>query len=218
MYAKTDVTNKLAELKAYSIAEEPLTESLFSPIESAVQAYFNAVAGTAGSFRDVIKYMYNDIFRRTTVYENEFPLNLPTNYPAGYSDLRACFYDFATLMEIDNETFYNGFIFESQSTGTGGTGGSTVIVPVRNTYLDTWTTAITNATTLNPASVAAMAEWCKNSEGDCDLVDLLEDRGIILEQKSREEITQIIYIERGLLEVVQTLGISVYIPTLLQNQ
>lgn len=217
MYGKTDVTNKLAELKAYSITEEPLTESLFTPIESAVQAYFNAVVGTAGAFRDVVKYMYNDIFRRTTAYENEFPLNLPTNYPAGYGDIRTCFYNFAMLMEIDNETFYSGFVFESQSAGTGGTGGATVVVPVRNTYLDTWTAAITNAATSNPASVSVLAEWCKNSEGDSDLVDLLEDRGIIIEQKSREEITKIIYNERGLLEVIQTLGISVYIPTLLQN-
>ena len=217
MYGKTDVTGKIAELKAYSIAQDARTESLFSPIESAVQAYFNAVVGTAGAFRDVVKYMYNDIFRRTTVYENEFPLNLPTNYPAGYSDIRTCFYDFSPLMTISNATFYAGFVFESQSTGTGESGGATVVVPVRNTYLDTWTAAITNAATSNPASVSALAEWCKNSEGDCDLVDLLEDRGIILEQKSREEITKIIYNTRGLLEVIQKLGINVYIPTLLQS-
>lgn len=177
MYGKTEIATKLAELKAYSITEEPLTESLFPPIESAVQAYFNTVLGSAGSFRDVVKYMYNDIFRRTAVYENEFPLNLPTNYPTGYDDLRTCFYDFAALMNIDKETFYGGFVFEAQSAETGG---ASAVVPVRNTYLDAWTVAVTNAARADPASVAAIAEWCKNSEGDCDLVDLLEDRGIIL--------------------------------------
>lgn len=214
MYGKTDVTDKIAELKAYSIEQDARTGSLFTLTETAVQAYFNAVAGAASSLRDVVKYMYNDIFRRTTVYENEFPLSLPTNYPAGYNDIRTCFYDFSPLVTIDNATFYAGFVFQSQSTGEGS--GGSVVVPVSNSYLDTWTAAINSAATSNPAAVTTLAEWCKNSEGDCDLVDLLEDRGIIVEQKSREEITKIIYNTRGLLEVIQTLGINVYIPTLLQ--
>lgn len=216
MYDKTNVTAKIAALKVYSVEQDARTGALFSSLESAVQSYFNAMGGTAGALRDVVKYMYNDIFRRTTVYENTYPLDLPTNYPAGYNDVRTCFYDFTPIMTISDATFYAGFVFELQSTGTGGTGGS-VVVPVSNTYLDTWTAAINAASTANPASVSALAEWCKNSEGDCDLVDLLEDRGIILEQKSREEITKIIYNTRGLLEVIQKLGINVYIPTLLQS-
>ena len=64
-------------------------------------------------------------------------------------------------------------------------------------------------------TIAEIVEWCKNSEGNCDLIDLLEDRGKVLEQKSRKEIATDIYISRGVLEIISARGLDVYIPTYL---
>ena len=88
-------------------------------------------------------------------------------------------------------------------------------MPVSNDYLTEWTADITAATTGDAGKISALAEWCKNSEGNCDLIDLLEDRGKVLAQKSREEIAADIYISRGVLEIIRARGLDVYIPTYL---
>lgn len=216
MYTQAEVSAKITALKTYSVAQDPQTADLFTPVETAVQEYFAAGTNLAGPLRDVVKYMYNDIARRTTVYETDWQDNLPTDYPAGYNDVRSCFYDFAELMTVDNATFFAAFIYETPTAPEGG--GTTEPVPVSNDYLTDWEADITSATTVDVNEVAALAEWCKNSEGNCDLIDLLEERGKVLEQKSREEIATDIYISRGVLEIIQTRGIDVYIPTYLTTE
>lgn len=212
MYTQAEIATKITALKTYSVAQDPATADLFTPLETAVQKYFAADTNLSGPLRDVVKYMYNDIARRTTVYETDWPDNLPTDYPDGYNDVRSCLYDFTELMTVDNATFFAAFVYETPTTAAGGTAEP---VPVSNDYLTEWTADITTATTGDAGKISALAEWCKNSEGNCDLIDLLEDRGKVLEQKSREEIATDIYISRGVLEIIQTRGIDVYIPTYL---
>ena len=213
LYSQTEVSAKITALKAYSAAQDPLTADLFTPLETAVTAYFNASGNLAAPLRDVVKYMYNDIARRTTVYETDWPDNLPTDYPAGYNDVRGCIYDFTELMTVDNATFFAAFVYETPTAPADG--GAAEPVPVSNDYLTDWEADITAATTADINEVAALAEWCKNSEGNCDLIDLLEDRGKVLSQKSREEIAADIYIDRGVLEIIQVRGVDVYVPTYL---
>ena len=106
LYTQAGVNAKITALKAYSVAQDPATADLFTPLETAVQKYFAAGTNLSGPLRDVVKYMYNDIARRTTVYETDWPDNLPTDYPDGYNDVRGCLYDFAELMTVDNATFF----------------------------------------------------------------------------------------------------------------
>ena len=213
MYTQAEINAKIAELKTYSVAQDPATADLFTPLETAVQKYFAAGTNLSGPLRDVVKYMYNDIARRTTVYETDWPDNLPTDYPDGYNDVRSCLYDFAELMTVDNATFFAAFVYETPTAPAGG--GTAEPVPVSNDYLTDWEADVTAATTVDINEVAALAEWCKNSEGNCDLIDLLEDRGKVLAQKSREEIAADIYISRGVLEIIRARGLDVYIPTYL---
>lgn len=213
MYTQAEVNSKITALKTYSAAQDPATADLFAPLETAVQAYFSVGVNLSGPLRDVVKYMYNDISRRTTVYETNWPDNLPTNYPDGYNDVRSCLYDFAELMAMDNATFFAAFVYETPVTLSND--GAAEPVPVSNPYLDRWKANITDATTGDADKIATLAEWCKNSEGNCDLIDLLEDRGKVLSQKSREKIVADIYIDRGVLEIIQVRGIDVYIPTYL---
>lgn len=212
MYTQAEVNSKIMALKTYSAAQDPATADLFAPLETAVQAYFSVGVNLSGPLRDVVKYMYNDISRRTTVYETNWPDNLPTNYPDGYNDVRSCLYDFAELMAMDNATFFAAFVYETPTAPAGGTAEP---VPVSNNYLTDWEADITAATTADIDEVVELAGWCKNSEGNCDLIDLLEDRGKVLAQKSREEIAADIYINRGVLEIIQVRGLNVYIPTYL---
>ena len=88
MYTQAEINAKITALKTYSAAQDPLTVDLFTPLETAVQSYFAASTNIAGPLRDVIKYMYNDIARRTTAYGTDWPDNLPVDYPAGYNDVR----------------------------------------------------------------------------------------------------------------------------------
>ncbi len=213
LYTQAEVNAKIAELKTYSVAQDPATADLFTPLETAVQKYFAAGTNLSGPLRDVVKYMYNDIARRTTVYETDWPDNLPTDYPDGYNDVRSCLYDFTELMTVDNATFFAAFVYETPAAAEGG--GTAEPVPVSNGYLTDWAADITAATTGDAGKISALAEWCKNSEGNCDLIDLLEDRGKVLSQKSREEIAADIYIDRGVLEIIQVRGVDVYVPTYL---
>ena len=211
MYTQAEINAKITALKTYSVAQDPATADLFTPLETAVQKYFAAGTNLSGPLRDVVKYMYNDIARRTTVYETDWPDNLPTDYPDGYNDVRSCLYDFTGLMTVDNATFFAAFVYETPTAA----GGAAEPVPVSNDYLTEWTADITAATTGDAGKISALAEWCKNSEGNCDLIDLLEDRGKVLEQKSRKEIATDIYISRGVLEIISARGLDVYIPTYL---
>lgn len=206
MYSESEINAKVAELKAYSAEQDASTAVLFTPLETALSSYFSASDLTA-ALRDVVKYMYNDIQRRTTVYETEWPDNLPTDFPTGYYDLRGCFYDFSQLMTITNAAFYAGFVFS-----TSPEGGSAVS---SNTYLDAWTAGITSAASSEASAASNVAAWCKDAGGNSDLIDLLEDRGTVVSSMSREEIAEEIYVNRGVLEIINSRGLDVYVPSYL---
>lgn len=208
MLNKTDVTNKIASLKAYSVSQNTTTEPLFMPLEAAVSTYFSSTVNIDKEVTDIIKYIYNDIWRRNTTYTNTYPLNLPTNYPKGYNDVRDCFYQFSELLSIDNATFYSAFVFSTEGTGTAA-----VETATSNSKLDSWTTEILAARATEKATLKALAEWCKNSEGSSDLVSLLEERGTITSELQMRQIAEIIYKDKGVLEIINTLNLNVYIPS-----
>ena len=213
---ESDVLNKLDELKKYSVAVDPATEVLFVPMYEAVNAYFNGDdTQMVVALEDVVKYMYNDISRRTTVHENEFPMGLPTNYPDGYDDITKCFYGFTELLTISESSFFDAFIYGIPEGDTGE--GTATEVPQSNSYLEKWTTEITAAITGDLQKIIALAEWCKNSGGSCDLICLLENRGRAVYQLTVKEIAKMIYVDRKLNEVIQHKNLKVYMPTYLKG-
>lgn len=209
---KQQILDKISQLKAYSIGKDPATGALFTPYEQAVNNYFSGTADIDRPLTDVIKYMYNDIWRRNTVYERNFPLSLPTDYPTGYNDITECFYQFSELLSISNETFYAGFVFESSG------GEQPTQVPTSNKYLEKWTPEVQQAKASDKSNIEKLAEWCKNSEGNSDVISLLEDRGRIVSTLEMREIADIIYIDRKLLNIIKQLNLAVYIPSYYNNQ
>ena len=213
---ESEVLHKLDALKSYSVAVDSATESLFEPVYEAVDAYFNGDdAQMVTALEDVVKYMYNDISRRTTVYENEFPMELPKSFPIGYEDVTECFYGFDQLLTITESSFFNGFIYGLPEGDTGD--GMAAEVPLSNSYLEQWEKEITDAITGDLQNVTNLAEWCKNSGGSCDLICLLENRGRVLTQMTVKEKAEMIYVDKKLLEVIEQKELNVYIPTCLKG-
>lgn len=207
MITNNEVMTKLNALKNYSVAESTATESLFQPLEDAISLYFgSSCSELTTALEDVVKYMYNDISRRTTEHEKNFNMNLSSDFPKGYDDITKCFYTFEELMKVDNTTFFNAFVQETDPT-TGLTGY------VSNPYLDKWTSEITQAVTGDLENVKKLAEWCKNSGGSSDLISLLEEQGQITKSLSMKEIATIIYQEKKLIDVIRSKNLKVYKPS-----
>ena len=211
MSIKAEVTAKIAALKAYSVAQSSATGALFAPLEAALTAYFETGSpAISKACEDVVQYMYNDISRRTTIYEHEFETNMATDFPTGYEDVTECFADLAAILAVNDTTFYAAFVFGPDPV-TG------IVGPLSNSYLDTWTALLTEALTGDLARVKALATWCQNSGGSSDMIDLLEDRGNEIYSKTREEIANSIYIDRRMLEAINDRGLSTYVPTYLKG-
>lgn len=211
---KTMVVQKLNELLAYSKGRDDKNanaiEALFSPVFTVLNSYFdnqNPSLGTA--LNDVVQYMYFDIDRRTTKYQNEFEQGLSNDFPIGYNDVTLCFYQFETLLGVSNSTFFSAFVYGIPADGSG-----TDDVPQSNSYLTNWETEIQNAISGDLSNVKTLAEWCKYSGGNADLVSLLEDRGEIVESKSQKEVSDLIYIERKVLSIVQSKNLGTYVPSI----
>lgn len=211
MITQNEVITKLDTLKNYSVAVDAATESLFQPVYSAISSYFNASnPELVTALEDVVKYMYNDISRRTTEYEHNYDMHLASDYPDGYDDITKCFYTFTELITVDEATFNDAFVYETPINEDGTSGEP---VPVSNPYLTRWTSEITSAITNDLDKVKNLAEWCKNSGGCCDLICLLEVQGQITKSKPMKEIATIIYQDRKLLDVIASRNLKVYKPT-----
>lgn len=209
-----EVLNKLDALENYSVTVDPATGSLFAPVYNAVAAYFAGDnSGLNAALEDVVKYMYNDISRRTTKREFVFDMRLASDFPVGYDDITKCFYQFEELLTVSESSFFNAFVYGVPEGATSEDGGTVAEVPVSNPYLTRWAAEITAAITTDLENVQALAEWCKNSGGCCDLVCLLENQGRILESKTVKEIAAIIYHDRKLSEVITARQLAVYLPS-----
>ena len=141
------------------------------------------------ALEDVAKYMYNDIYRRTTTYQFKFDMGLSTNYPQGYNDIEQCFYQFTELLTVTEQQFFNAFVYGLPPNDPM----ATEQIPLSNPYLDRWTTEITDAVDGDLQNVQALAEWCKNSGGKSDLICLFENRGVVTNQLNVKDIATIIY-------------------------
>lgn len=208
LYTKDQILEKIAVLQAYSEAKDARTAALFTSLISAANTYYGDKSAVSAALEDVVKYMYNDISRRMTLYEHEFDAKLPTNFPVGYEDIRDCFANLEEVMTVSEATFYAAFVFGPDPV-TGVTG------PRSNSYIDSWTELLTSGVADDLANVKTLADWCCNSGGSSDVIDLVEDKGNEVFSLSREEIVNQIYIDANLAAVIDVFGLSTYVPSYL---
>lgn len=220
MITKSQAIAKLDALKAYSIAQNSQYSSqytsLMQPVYALVNTYFGSMPeGMKKALGDYVFQTYCDLYNRNVVYSDPVDMGLPTDFPTGYNDIRQCFYQFASLMSVTNAQFYAAWVM---GTPEGGTGGVTPTPePVSNTYLDSWTTELTSAPQDDVSRINNVVEWCKNASDSTNLIYLLEDQGEVKSYKDSEEIAKIIYVDHGLLEVIQSRGYNIYVPTYLRT-
>ena len=220
MLIQTEIIAKLDELKSYSISQKPQFEQyytdLMESVYTAVNTYFDTVpSGMIEALENYVFQTYCDIHTRSIVYE--FPVegaSLPINYPTGYNDIRECFYQFDWVNEITPQAFFNAWI-EGQPTDpiTGLPEGD--IQPLSNPYLTEWRSDITHNGEVE--AIVNVNSWCETNAGSLNLIHLLEDQGRILNSKGTKEVANTIYNEHGLMDVLNTRGYNVYIPTYLRG-
>lgn len=223
MITKIEVLTKINDLLTYSNSQAPQYQSKFSslmqPLISAVNVYFDAVPeGMKKALEDYVFQTYCDIYNRNIVYSNPISVELPSDFPTGYDDLRQCFYQFAELMSVTNAQFYAAWVIGvPEGSGDDSGGVQPTPEPLNNTYLDSWTPEVTSAPQDDVNRVNAVVDWCANACDSLMLPNLLEDQGEVVSYKETEEIAKIIYVDHGLLEVIQSRGYNIYIPTYLRT-
>lgn len=222
MLTQAEVIAKLDELKAYSITQKPQFEqyytNLMQSVYTAVNVYFSTIPdGMIEALENYVFQTYCDIHTRSIVYENPVEgASLPTNYPVGYNDIRDCFYKFDWANEITPETFFNAWV-EGVPTDPETQLPTGENQPLSNPYLTQWESEITSAHADEVESVTVVNTWCETNAGSLNLINLLEDQGRILDSKSMQQVANTIYNEHGLLDVLNTRGYEVYIPTYLRG-
>lgn len=222
MLTQTEIIAKLDTLKSYSITQkpdfEPYYTALMQPVYTAVTTYFSTIPeGMIEALENYVFQTYCDIHTRSIVYENPVEgASLPTDYPTGYNDIRDCFYQFEWVNEITPEAFFNAWVEgipvdpETQlPTGENQ--------PLSNPYLTQWASEISTAHAPEVEAVVSVNAWCETNAGSLNLINLLEDQGRILQSSGTQQVANKIYNEHGLLDVLNTRGYSVYIPTYLRG-
>lgn len=222
MITKETVISKLDEFKAYSIKQKPNFETqytaLMQPLYSAVNTYFNTEPkGIKEALENYVHQSYCDTFTRNVVYEKPVSVDLPTDYPTGYDDIRLCFYTFP-LLEITKEAFHGAWVEGVPEQPKADGGGSTgTPEPLNNTLIDQWLPEVTNAPNDDVKRVKTLNDWFINAGGSVNMVNLLEDQGVIVSAPDTQKTARLIYIEHHLLEVIKTRNFNVYIPTYLKG-
>ncbi len=220
MITQAEVLTKLTEFQTYSETQAPANKTYFDTIISTFKTTINSYFSRDNSklntiMKELAFWLYCDIQRRTTKHEYEFNENLPTDYPVGYDNIEKCFYQFAELLSISDESFYAGWILAVPDPDTAGTG---IAVPQSNTYLTKWTTEITDALTGDFEKVQNLSDWCQNACGNSDLISLFEEQGNTTERLTIKQIADQIYCTKKLLNVINSLSLSVYVPSYIKNQ
>lgn len=221
MISKEQVIAKLDEYKAYSIQQNSTYSSQFTalmePLYTAVNNYFSTIPdGMIDAITLFIHEAYCDTWNRNAVWEHTFNANRPTNIPEGVADFRKNYYGFDWL-STTAATFYAAWVIGTPEGSGDELGGATAAPePLNNTLVDAWTVEVTAAPEQDLANVIASKDFCASCSNSDILINLWEDSGQLLEYKTTEEIAQDIYITRGLLEVIETKGYDVYIPSYLK--
>lgn len=217
MLSEDQVIEILDGFKAYSVAQQPDFEShfisLMSPLYSAVERYFSTKhPEIEEKLRELVHNMYCDILERGTVMEFTYGDPLPTDFPETYHDLEKCFYEFDLGTEVE---FHNAWVI-GIPTDENGLPIGTEEIPLSNSLVSLWTAELTSAKATEVTKVSELLAWIQNSSSTNNLPYLLEDTGRVISSPSMQGIAKDIYISKGLLEIIKTLTLNVYIPSYLR--
>lgn len=216
MHSKTEIFAKLDSLLAYSQATDPDHASEFVPFinsfKSAVTAYFEADRNSwAETVRDYRYCMFSDLLARGSTIETPHDLGLRTDYPTGYTDVRDLFYTFP-VMSCTDAQFFNAWVMGVPDTAEDETTEPTPIV-ISNSLLTEWTTDLVNEPLNEYERLKALVTWLDSSLSTQEGVTFWEKDYTVKESPPTGLIAHELFIERGFKEVIQTFGLTEYIPS-----
>lgn len=209
MITETLILEKLNTLQsAYNGSGSVL--ALFTPVSTAVTTYFTQ--GKAKLTHDIqytICQLMLDIQNRKTVYEHQNLMpSAPTNYPAGYEDVRTIFTAggaLESIMNITPETFNKGYTY------TAGT--EKTAAPISNSYLNEWKADIETARDKELAGLTAISSFCESGSYNSGLASYFESLGKVVSSIGKDEMAERIFKTGGYKEIIQRFGLDVHIPT-----
>lgn len=213
MQKKENILKEIARLRAASPAEG---QEAFAPILEAVEGFFTPDTELeqevgACAFQVAFNYEY-----RNTIYKNQE--NMPTfseDFPPGYEDVRELFAGGGVWEEIaamPEDVFAAAFILPAaggnvSDSDTSGTGAAT------NPYLDDWAARIAAERAAVVTGLKAINDFCEAAATNNGLAVYFEEHGGIVSAPTRRETAKRVYIAGGYLEVIQTYGLTVHIPS-----
>lgn len=219
MITKNQILEKITELKNYCITNGESTgdyAGFISVLTEPINNYYSHPPdGLLDKMNYLIPQIFNDLMYRSTTYENPIGKPLSTDYPQGYADLAALFDGggaFTEIMNMDAETFLNGFPVETVTDGTTGT-SSTVVKT--NPIIAAWTAEINAAHSAELDKIQAIISFCERGSYNQGLISMFEDRGTMTRTKSNRDLAHEIYIDKKYKDVIQSFNLDVHIPTFL---
>lgn len=234
MFTKETVLGHFNVLKDYAVQkyseiDEPNKEeyevssfkSYLDSLEGAINNYFSTDLGTI--LNEVPNSFYTGFITKGTVCENDYKFNFgypsEESAPKGYRDLREVLYDFSGFMTITPSDFWDYFVFEEiipappadESSGEIST-PEPIYTCVSSEEVEKLTSEFSSAGAKEISAYETLKAYLDNL-GNYMKINMYEDRGNVITSLSKQEISDKIYRERGLLEIIQVRGLSTYVPS-----
>lgn len=186
--------------------------ALFAPVRAAVVAYFKpGDEKLTAAVQYALHQLALDFTNRETVYEHSNLLPpFPTNYPLGYAFVTELFTGGGAIPEMC------GISVEEFKKGYQDISG--LLPPKSNTYLTKWAELLSTARTGELSALSAIASFCESGSYNIGLSMMFENLGSVISSVGKDEMAKEIYQDCGYLDVIQTFGLNVHIPTCIKER
>ena len=211
METQSSVLLKIDELVAYAKSQgkdSAKMSKLMAPVAAAVIIYYDV--DITPSVTKAIEAITHGSIRTGIIYTDGSSAGGGGTPPAGWSDVRSIFNDVdKSLMSTSNEVF-NASI--NEVTPPVAEGESAAEPYYESSLVNTWINEYTVASTSVISSLAAIAQY-GNSVGLGNSIQNLLEPKEIKTVPSVLDIAKDIYLDKGYKELIQTRGLSIYIPS-----
>ena len=212
MIQEKDTIDALDRLEV-SYAGAGSVTTLFAPVRAAVAEYFKqGDEKLTATIQYTLHQFALDFTNRETVYEHSNLLPpFPTNYPLGYAFVTGLFTGGGAVPEICSisvEEFNKGY----QEIDPAG-----LLPPKSNAYLTKWSELLGTARVGELSALSAIASFCESGSYNMGLSMMFENLGSVISSVGKDEMAKEIYRDCGYLDVIQTFGLNVHIPTCIKE-
>lgn len=210
MLQEKEVLESLDRLEASYTGTGSVT-MLFAPVRKAVAGYFKqGDEKLTAAIQYTLHQLALDFTNRETVYEHSNLLPpFPTNYPLGYAFVTGVFTGGGAVPEMC------GISVEEFKKGYQDISG--LLPPKSNTYLTKWEKLLSTARAGELSALSAIASFCESGSYNIGLSMMFENLGSVISSVGKDEMAKEIYQDCGYLDVIQTFGLNVHIPTCIKE-